>query len=67
MKYAVRRKAVEKLRSRPARGAWVEIHLLRRCLPHLTSRPARGAWVEMLKRYAIRAISVVAPRKGRVG
>ena len=45
MKYAVRRKAVEKLRS----------------------RPARGAWVEMLKRYAIRAISVVAPRKGRVG
>ena len=49
MKYAVRRKAVEKLReSRPARGAWVEMICSR--VPDSgtpSSRPARGAWVEI--------------------
>ena len=35
-------------RSRPARGAWVEIVFILSSSAHsLTSRPARGAWVEM--------------------
>ena len=34
-------------RSRPARGAWVEIPTPTGCATGDPSRPARGAWVEM--------------------
>ena len=43
MKYAVRRKAVEKLRSRPARGAWVEIQPVRRIYTAHVRRAPQGA------------------------
>ena len=33
----------------------------------LLSRPARGAWVEIFKNIYIFKLSIVAPRKGRVG
>ena len=33
--------------SRPARGAWVEIHSVGPATNLMSSRPARGAWVEM--------------------
>ena len=36
-------------RSRPARGAWVEIQHERNCEEQQQSRPARGAWVEIKK------------------
>ena len=53
-------------RSRPARGAWIEmsnITLVPRLRP---SRPARGAWIEIsLGIYAL-ICSCVAPRTGRV-
>ena len=37
------------LLSRPARGAWVEILILRMPSSLHRSRPARGAWVEMFQ------------------
>ena len=33
--------------SRPARGAWIEIHYVRHFHPDAGSRPARGAWIEI--------------------
>ena len=54
-------------RSRPARGAWVEISYPRRNNLLLSSRPARGAWVEMVRISSRRYCGDVAPRKGRVG
>ena len=59
----------EGARSRPARGAWVEISTVHDGeLTDLMSRPARGAWVEifLLADYAP-IEGAVAPRKGRVG
>ena len=36
------------IRSRPARGGWIEIGLDRDIPPYPVSRPARGGWIEML-------------------
>ena len=55
------------LLSRPARGAWVEIYIIRYEMELKLSRPARGAWVEMLVGFVLRGLWDVAPRKGRVG
>ena len=54
------------LRSRPARGAWIEISNFLRMRSPSTSRPARGAWIEMLKVDGELVQITVAPRKGRV-
>ena len=53
--------------SRPARGAWVEIHIRINKPLISTSRPARGAWVEIKKTGNKYDFIQVAPRKGRVG
>ena len=43
-----------KHRSRPARGAWVEIMLVNgKPLMRVESRPARGAWVEIFSLTAV--------------
>ena len=56
------------IRSRPARGAWVEIGLADRFRTDWRrSRPARGAWVEILMVFGAVVLRMVAPRKGRVG
>ena len=55
------------LLSRPARGAWVEIYIIRYEMELKLSRPARGAWVEMIKNVSPNQSIIVAPRKGRVG
>ena len=35
------------MRSRPARGAWIEIYIIRGFYLPVKSRPARGAWIEI--------------------
>ena len=48
MKCVYDKRLEELSRSRPARGAWVEILSLRLVISlFLPSRPARGAWVEI--------------------
>ena len=55
-------------RSRPARGAWVEIIAIQeRYGVRRQSRPARGAWVEINMGIGYELEDEVAPRKGRVG
>ena len=41
-------KAAVDIRSRPARGAWIEIKITIVDVVKKLSRPARGAWIEML-------------------
>ena len=36
-------------KSRPARGAWIEISVLAMMPTGIGSRPARGAWIEMTR------------------
>mgnify|MGYP004725130887 CR=1 FL=1 len=54
-----------KEKSRPARGAWVEI---RKSLVAetgtLSSRPARGAWVEIRKLLAVNSGNASRPARG---
>ena len=54
-------------RSRPARGAWVEIRSRSFMSVMHVSRPARGAWVEIMSTRCFLATLLVAPREGRVG
>ena len=56
-----------KKKSRPARGAWVEMYSDSPTAPAVESRPARGAWVEIVDLRHLRGVYGVAPRKGRVG
>ena len=67
MKSFVGRASALTQRSRPARGAWVEIFLNKSIFAAIASRPARGAWVEIPPRRAYTYWLRVAPRKGRVG
>ena len=57
---------MREIRSRPARGAWIEIAWAG--TPWITtgSRPARGAWIEMARTAPSALRCPVAPRKGRV-
>ncbi len=67
MKYIIANEGDADLKSRPARGAWVEIEEVKQLWLELQSRPARGAWVE-IDGFAFPSNAVrVAPRKGRVG
>ena len=61
------RKLLQKIeKSLPARGAWIEILVVRLTRPLRESLPARGAWIEMTG-YGTASISPsVAPRKGGV-
>ena len=53
--------------SRPARGAWIEIHHGGVGVTQaVESRPARGAWIEMSPPVLSWEERPVAPRKGRV-
>ena len=54
------------MRSRPARGAWIEIQSGSDDWLDKMSRPARGAWIEITEHGYIIGVMVVAPRKGRV-
>ena len=40
---------MERPRSLPVRGAWIEIAELRKAADDLESLPVRGAWIEMPK------------------
>ena len=53
-------------KSRPARGAWIEIqhHGVHQGVPE--SRPAWGAWIEIPSISLPVALLIVAPRMGRV-
>ena len=51
-------------RSRPARGAWVEILVGEFFTSMITSRPARGAWVEILEYDSEQVISKSRPARG---
>ena len=68
MKYNGSFRLFYRMRSRPARGAWVEINLFLVSLVLVVRRApqgARGLKFDPLYRAVIRTI--VAPRKGRVG
>ena len=41
------------IKSRPARGGWIEMFIVCRVVGMAGSRPARGGWIEMCKFYAI--------------
>ena len=56
----------EKDRSHPARGAWIEIVLLRIQTCCAWSHPARGAWIEIVWLDVRIDVAFVAPRKGCV-
>ena len=47
LKFLRQRRGYRPERSRPARGAWVEIELPDEVIDAMLSRPARGAWVEI--------------------
>ena len=52
--------------SHPARGAWIEILLKRKCDAVAVSHPARGAWIEISRVMVLLPPPFVAPRKGCV-
>ncbi len=52
------------LMSRPARGAWVEIYIIRYEMELKLSRPARGAWVEIEKIPVTVKVEVSRPARG---
>ena len=47
MKSAGSKTDLERLRSRPARGGWIEIAVISRNAVEGMSRPARGGWIEI--------------------
>ena len=52
-------------KSRPARGAWVEIAKeYYESKDSTSSRPARGAWVEMMSTYVLRLDYASRPARG---
>ena len=53
-------------KSRPTRGAWIEMSPLTPVLTLAASRPTRGAWIEMLIRTPKPSTFSVAPHTGRV-
>ena len=55
------------VRSRPARGEWIEISAdaIAAATASL-SRPARGEWIEIYKTFEIGGMGYVSPREGRV-
>ena len=47
LKFPLWTQRLKSLWSHPARGAWIEIAVLRFSFPVLRSHPARGAWIEI--------------------
>ena len=54
------------IRSRPTRGAWIEILIIPIIPTEVVSRPTRGAWIEMLAPSIVYTDNQVAPHTGRV-
>ena len=54
------------LQSLPARGAWIEMHVLLDKRESCKSLPARGAWIEIETPLRTELLSSVAPRTGSV-
>ena len=52
--------------SRPSRGAWIEIYIIRYEMELKLSRPSRGAWIEILITSCFALLFLVAPLAGRV-
>ena len=53
-------------RSRPTRGAWIEIEIQEIVVTEQWSRPTRGAWIEILRLLRRVKWDAVAPHTGRV-
>ena len=66
MKYFFGEDDVFAMKSRPVRGAWIEISAAARPACIDGSRPVRGAWIEMHLPVTKSMLSWVAPREGRV-
>ena len=64
MKYDDIKTKVNTAKSRPARGAWVEITIAGIVLRVLRSRPARGAWVEIALLVVLVFITTSRPARG---
>ena len=56
----------DRLKSPPARGAWIEIRWKNKPYRVKGSPPARGAWIEILLENRAAQYFVVAPREGGV-
>ena len=57
---------VAQVKSRPTRGAWIEIPFKRCVIPWELSRPTRGAWIEIVIMRLHFFVVLVAPHTGRV-
>ena len=66
LKLKIRECLHSEIRSRPARGAWIETARINQLLFAPASRPARGAWIETVSRDLQKLLVGVAPRTGRV-
>ena len=53
-------------KSRPSRGAWIEIRSSPACRKSRKSRPSRGAWIEIDLVNSSTSEIAVAPLAGRV-
>ena len=47
LKYMDEKEITVSVRSRPARGGWIEILVVAICCALIWSRPARGGWIEI--------------------
>ena len=50
LKYMDEKEITVSVRSRPARGGWIEILVVAICCALIWSRPARGGWIEIHKK-----------------
>ena len=48
LKYMDEKEITVSVRSRPARGGWIEILVVAICCALIWSRPARGGWIEIV-------------------
>ena len=66
MKYLLQKETIRPMKSRPTRGAWIEMLTLYVRHMDAMSRPTRGAWIEMLPLMGSLSMMCVAPHTGRV-
>jgi len=57
---------VNAAKSRPSRGAWIEIESAIHSAEAPVSRPSRGAWIEIFSSSDLGLVVIVAPLAGRV-
>ena len=66
LKYGITIKTFSRYKSRPTRGAWIEIIIVKYTVKKSRSRPTRGAWIEIPHKLTDEEQEWVAPHSGRV-